>query len=127
MSTDFINQPLNDLVTKVFKSLEFIILSPRQVLNHPLANSRLSYVLKREDSTSELIGVIIRDWKRIVGVGQIHKAEELTLECPGLTHVLIVSSLGFSYSAARLAEKVGIGLISRGELVSLSQNRVEII
>ncbi len=127
MSTDFINQPLNDLVKKVFKTLEFIILRPKHVLNHPLANSRLSYVLKREDSTSEIIGVIIRDWKRIVGVGQIHKAEELILECPDLTRVLIVSSLGFSYSATRLAEKVGIGLISRGELVSLLQNRVEII
>lgn len=127
MSTDFINQPLKDLVTKVFRSLEFIILRPKHVINHPIANSRLSYVLRREDSKSELIGVIIRDWKRIVGVGQIHKAEELILECPELTRVLIVSSLGFSYSATRLAEKVGIGLMSRGELVSLLQNKVEMI
>ncbi len=130
MTPDFISQPLFDLTKTVFEALQFITLHPMQVLKHPLADSRLSFVLKRVDTNSkksEYIGVIIRDWKRIVGVGQIHKAEQLLQACPDLNRVLIVSSLGFSYSASRLAEKVGIGLISRGQLVSLLQKRIEVL
>ncbi|MFX1286623.1 MAG: restriction endonuclease [Promethearchaeota archaeon] len=127
MQADFINKPLNDLVLTVFEALEFVTLHPMQVLKHPLADSRLSYVIKRLKQKSELVGVIIRDWKRVVGVGQIHKAEELLQACPDLSRVLIISSMGFSYSAKRLADKVGIGLMSRGELVSLLQKRVEIL
>ncbi len=129
MQADFINKPLKDLALTVFEALEFVTLHPMQVLKHPLADSRLSYVVKRlkqnPSQKSELIGVIIRDWKRVVGVGQIHKAEELLKACPKLSRVLIISSMGFSYSATRLAEKIGIGLMSRGELVSLLQKRVE--
>ena len=131
MPADFINQKLHDLVITVFTALEFVILHPMQVLKHPLADTRLSYVLKRVRQNpmrkSEYIGVIVRDWKRVVGVDQIHKAEELLQACPQLSRVLIISSMGFSYSATRLAEKAEIGLISRGELVSLLQKRVEII
>ena len=127
MSIDFINQPLKDLTKTVFESLQFVVHHPMQILKYNLAESRLSYVITRVESKSEYTGIIIRDWKRIVGVGQIHKAEELLHDCPELSRVLIISSMGFSYSAARLAEKVGIGLISRGELVSLSQKRVEIL
>ncbi|UCG90001.1 MAG: restriction endonuclease [Candidatus Heimdallarchaeota archaeon] len=132
MQADFINKPLNDLVLTVFAALEFVTLHPMQVLKHPLADSRLSYVVKRvkhnpSQKKSEFIGVIIRDWKRVVGVGQIHKAEELLQACPKLSRVLIISSMGFSYSAKRLADKVGIGLMSRGELVSLLQKRVEVL
>lgn len=130
MVIDFINEPLINLVKIVFEALDgFVTLHPMQVLKHPLADSRLSFVLTRVGSKSktEYIGVIIRDWKRTVGVGQIHKAEELLQTCPKLNRVLIVSSLGFSYSASRLAKKVGIGLISRGELVSLFQKRVQLL
>ena len=130
MAPNFMSQPLFDLAKTVFEALQFITLHPMQVLKHPMADARLSYVLARVDPNSkkmEYIGVIIRDWKRIVGVGQIHKAEELVQACPDLNRVLIVSSLGFSYSASRLAEKVGIGLMSRGQLVSLIQKRIEVL
>ncbi|MFX0122441.1 MAG: restriction endonuclease [Candidatus Hodarchaeota archaeon] len=125
MTNDFINLPLNNLVTMVFEGLGFITLHPMQVLTHQLADCRLTFVLKRVNSKSEYIGVIVRDWKRVVGVGQIHKAEELLQACPELSRVLIVSSMGFSYSATRLAKKVDISLISRGELVSLLQRGIE--
>ena len=82
MTIDFMNQSLNDLVSTVFEGLGFITLHPMQVLTHPLADSRLSFVLRRVNSKSEYVGVIIRDWKRVVGVGQIHKAEELIQACP---------------------------------------------
>ncbi|MFX1506464.1 MAG: restriction endonuclease [Promethearchaeota archaeon] len=127
MISDFINQPLKDLVTTVFEGLGFVTLHPMQVLTHPLADCRLNFVLKRINTKTEYIGVIIRDWRRVVGVGQIHKAEELLQTCPEISRVIIVSSMGFSYSATRLAEKIGIGLISRGELVSLLQRGIEAI
>ena len=127
MTSDFINQPLKDLVTTVFEGLGFITLHPMQVLTHPLADCRLNFVLKRINTKTEYIGVIVRDWRRVVGVGQIHKAEELLQTCPEISRVIIVSSMGFSYSATRLAEKVGIGLVSRGELVSLLQRGIEAI
>ncbi|MFW9905162.1 MAG: restriction endonuclease [Candidatus Thorarchaeota archaeon] len=121
------NQSLKDLVTTVFEGLGFITLHPMQVLTHPLADCRLNFVLKRINTKTEYIGVIVRDWRRVVGVGQIHKAEELLHTFPEISRVIIVSSMGFSYSATRLAEKVGIGLVSRGELVSLLQRGVEAI
>ncbi|MFX1515800.1 MAG: restriction endonuclease [Promethearchaeota archaeon] len=126
MTKDFINQPLNDLVITVFEGLGFITLHPMQVLTHPLADSRLNFVLKRVNSKSDYIGVIVRDWKRVVGVDQIHKAEELIQACPDiLSRVMIASAKGFSYSASRLAEKIGIGLISKGELISILQRGIE--
>ena len=125
MSEDFIKLSLNDLVTTVFEGLGFITLHPMQVLKHPLADCRLSYILKRVNSKPEFIGVILRDWKRVVGVDQIHKAEELIQACPDISRIMIVSTKGFSFSATRFAKKVGIGLISRGELISILQKGFE--
>jgi hypothetical protein len=126
MSTDLLTKPLPELVQNTFEALGFVTHHPMRVLKHPLADSRLSFVVTQVNSKPEYTGVIVRDWKRIVGVGQIHKAEELLQTCPGLHKILIVSSMGFSYSATRLAEKVGIGLLSKGELISLLMKRIEI-
>ena len=117
---------LNDLVLPVFETIGFVTHHPMQMLKHHLADSRLSYVLTRPESKSEYIGVTICDWKRIVGIGQINKIEELLQVCPELNQVLIVSSMGFSHSARKTAEKNNkICLISRKELVSLMLQRLE--
>ncbi len=121
-------KPLIDLVVTTFETIGFVTHHPMQILKHNLADSRLSYVLSQVDSKSEYIGVIIRDWKRIVGVGQIHKAEELLHVCPELNQVIIISSMGFSRSARRIAEKdKRFILISRRELISLMLKRLEIL
>ena len=127
MTSDILQKSLPDLVKLSFENLGFITLHPMQILKHPLADSRLSMVLKQLGNKSGYIGVIVRDWKRIVGVGQVHKAEELLQTCPEITQIIIVSSMGFSYSATRLAQKTNINLISRGELISLMIKQVEII
>ncbi|MFX0182742.1 MAG: restriction endonuclease [Candidatus Hodarchaeota archaeon] len=131
MSLDLHTQPLSKLVNSFFDSLGFVSLHPALVSEHPLVDSRLTHVLKQPESTPKknkgYIGVIVRDWKRIVGVGQIHKAEELLQACPKLEKVLIISSMGFSYSATRLAERIGIGLLSRGELISFLLKRIEVL
>ena len=126
MSADLLTKPLPELVQNTFETLGFITHHPMRVLKHPLADSRLSFAIRQINSKSKYTGVIVRDWKRIVGVGQIHKAEELLQSCPELEKILIVSSMGFSYSATRLAEKAGIGLLSKGELISLLMKRIEI-
>lgn len=130
MSFDIHTQPLSKLTQNFFESMGFITLHPALALNNPLADSRLSYVLKSlNKSENGYIGVIVRDWKRVVGVGQVHKAEELLERLnPELTKILIVSSMGFSYSATRLADKIGrVGLLSRGQLISLLLKRIEVL
>jgi hypothetical protein len=118
---------LVNLVATVFENIGFVTHHPMQMLKHPLADSLLSYVLTRPDSKSEFIGVIVRDWKRIVGIAQIHKTEELLQVCSELTQVIIISSMGFSKSAQRLAEKrEKITLISKKELISLMLKQLEI-
>ena len=126
MSKPLLSKPLPELVQDTFETLGFITHHPMRVLKHPLADSRLSFVVTQVNSKPEYTGVIVRDWKRIVGVGQIHKAEELLQSCPELDKILIVSSMGFSYSATRIAEKIGIGLLSKRELISLLVKRIEI-
>ncbi|UCG03254.1 MAG: restriction endonuclease [Candidatus Heimdallarchaeota archaeon] len=119
---------LINLVATVFETIGFVTHHPMQMLKHPLADSMLSYVLTRPDSRSEYIGVIVRDWKRIVGLGQIHKTMELLQVCPKLNQVIIVSSMGFSSEAKHIAEKrENINLISKRELISLMLKQLEIL
>ena len=118
---------LLDLVVTAFETIGFVTHHPMQILKHPLADSRLSYILTRVESKSEYIGVIVCDWKRIVGIGQICKTEELLHACPELNQVLIISSMGFSRAALLIAEKRRkIGLISKKELISLMLKHLEI-
>ncbi|UCG90002.1 MAG: restriction endonuclease [Candidatus Heimdallarchaeota archaeon] len=118
---------LLDLVVTVFETIGFVTHHPMQILTHPLADSRLSYILTRINSKSEYIGVIVCDWKRIVGIGQICKTEELLHTCPELNQVLIVSAMGFSRAAKHLVEKrKKISLISKRELISLMLKQLEI-
>lgn len=119
---------LVNLVATVFETIGFVTHHPMQILKHPLADTLLSYVLTRPDSKSEYIGVIVRDWKRIVGVGQIYKAEELLQVCSELNQVIIISSMGFSRSARRLVGKgKKLSLISKRELISLMMKQLEIL
>ncbi|MFX1286622.1 MAG: restriction endonuclease [Promethearchaeota archaeon] len=119
-------KPLLDLVVTVFESIGFVTHHPMQILTHPLADSQLSYILTRIDSKSEYIGVTVCDWKRIVGVGQICKTKDLLHTCPELNQVLIISSMGFSRAALRIAEKTNkIGLISKRDLISLMLKHLE--
>lgn len=61
------------------------------------------------------IGVIIKDWTRSIGVNSVIKAEHDAEEA-GLNTVLVVGNQ-FSLQARGMANRMGIRLISRGELV----------
>ncbi len=127
MSNDLLVKSLLDLVKISFENLGFITLHPMQVSKNPVADARLSYVLKQVGTNTDYVGVMVCDWKRIVGVGQINKAKELMQACPEFGGVLIVSSMGFSKSAIRNAEEKKINLISRRELISLTLKHLEIL
>ncbi|MFW9853575.1 MAG: restriction endonuclease [Candidatus Thorarchaeota archaeon] len=128
MSIDYQTLNLEQLFLTAFEGMGFQFTHPALITDNPIADSRLSYVLTHQNSQNELIGVIIRDWKRNVGVGQVHKAEELLQACPKLTKIIIISCMGFSYSAKRLADQTTvISLISRGELISFLLNRFEFL
>ncbi|MFX1515801.1 MAG: restriction endonuclease [Promethearchaeota archaeon] len=122
------SRSLDNLVATVFETIGFVTHHPMQMLTHPLADSLLSYVLTRPNSNSKYIGVIIRDWKRIVGKGQLHRALELLQLCPKINQVFIISSMGFSGAAKHIAKnRKEITLISKKELISLMLKQLEIL
>jgi hypothetical protein len=119
---------LVNLVATVFETLGFVTHHPMQILKHPLADSLLSFVLTRPDSKSEYIGIIVRDWKRIVGKRQVYRAMELLEVCPKLNQVILVSSMGFSCAAKNTSDnRENITLISKKELISLMLKQLEIL
>jgi hypothetical protein len=125
MTMNILSNNLQELTVTVFESLGFSTHHPALIFKHPLADSHLSLVLKIPN-TNDFVGVVVRDWKRIVGVSQIHKTEELLLKCPEISSLMIVSSMGFSAAAKKLANKVGINLVVKKELIELLLKRIEL-
>ncbi|MHA1542946.1 MAG: restriction endonuclease [Candidatus Hodarchaeales archaeon] len=125
MTMNILSRNLHELVVTVFESLGFTTIHPALVFRHPLADSRLSLVLKLPN-TNDFVGIIIRDWKKIVGISEIHRAEELLLKCSEIPKIIIVSSMGFSSAAKQQAERVGLDLVTRKEIISLLVKRIEL-
>ncbi|MHA2345110.1 MAG: restriction endonuclease [Candidatus Hodarchaeales archaeon] len=124
MTMNILSNNLQELTVTVFESLGFSTHHPALIFNHPLADSRLNLVLKLPN-TNDFVGIIIRDYKRIVGVGQINRAEELLVKCPEIDKLIIVSSMGFSITAKQQAAKIDVKLVTKKELISLLVSRVE--
>jgi len=125
MTMNILSRNLQDLVVTIFESLGFSTHHPALVYRHPLADSRLSLVLKLPN-TNDFVGIIVRDWKRTVGISEIHRAEELMLKCSEIPKIMLVSSMGFSSAAKQQAEKAGIDLLTRKEIISLLIKRIEL-
>ena len=124
MTMNILSNNLQELTVTTFESLGFSTHHPALIFINPLADSRLDLVLKLPN-TNDFVGIIIRDYKRIVGVGQINRAYELTTKCPEIKKLMLVSSMGFSSTAKQQAEKLGISLVTKKDLISLLINRVE--
>jgi hypothetical protein len=125
MTMNILSRNLQELVVTIFESLGFSTHHAALVFRHPLADSRLSLVLKLPN-TNDFVGIIIRDWKKIVGISEIYRAEELMLKCSEIPKILLVSSMGFSSAAKQQAERVGIDLITRKEIISLLVKQIEL-
>lgn len=67
------------------------------------------------------IGVVIKDWTRSIGVNSVIKAEHDAEEA-GLNDVILVGNR-FSLQAKGMAQRMGIRLISKGELVVTYQEQ----
>lgn len=124
MTMNILSNNLQELTVTTFESLGFSTHHPALIFINPHADARLDLVLKLPKA-NDFVGIIIRDYKRIVGVGQINRAQDLLVKCPEINKLMIVSSMGFSSAAKQQAEKLGISLVTKKELISLLVERVE--
>ncbi|MHA1993585.1 MAG: restriction endonuclease [Candidatus Hodarchaeales archaeon] len=124
MTMNILADNLQELTVTVFESVGFSTHHPALIFKHPLADSWLSLVVKIPNTT-DFVGVAIKDFKRVVGIRQIRCGEELLLKCPEISRLIVVSSMGFSTAAKKLAEQLDISLITKNELISMLINRIE--
>lgn len=105
---------------KGFTTREKIRLRGKSGQNHDF-NMLLSQSGDKEKNAENLedigYGVLIKDWKRSIGVNVIIKFDQM-IEDSGLEGGIIVGN-DFSANAQNFAKKCGIVSYSRGELVSL--------
>ncbi|MHA1977456.1 MAG: restriction endonuclease [Candidatus Hodarchaeales archaeon] len=125
MTMNILSDNLQELTVTVFESLGFSTHHPALVFEHPLADSWLNLVVKIPN-TADFVGVAIKDFKRVVGIRQIRCAENLLNKCPEISQLIIVSSMGFSTAAKRLADELDISLVTKNELISMLINRIEL-
>ena len=125
MTMNILSDSLQELTVTVFESLGFSTHHPALIFQHPLADSRLNLVVKLPNST-DFVGVAIRDFKRVVGIRQIRCVEELIVTCPEISKLIVVSSMGFSSAAKKLAEELDISLATKNELISMLVKRIEL-
>ncbi|MHA2238121.1 MAG: restriction endonuclease [Candidatus Hodarchaeales archaeon] len=78
---------------------------------------RWDYVIQN-GADPEGIGIIIKDWKRAVGVDIIIRAEQLMKASRYISKVLLVSN-HFSDPARSLAEKIGIMLLTKMDIIDI--------
>ena len=82
-----------------------------------VSNRRWDFVIQN-DSDKESIGITIKDWKRAVGVDIVIRAEQMMKACRYVSKVLVVSNY-FSDPARSLAEKIGIFLLTKNDMVEI--------
>lgn len=73
---------------------------------------------------NEGIGVIIKDWKRAVGVDIIIRAEKIMKNNRFLSKMLVVTNF-FSDPARSLAEKISIFLLTRNDLIRILSSDIK--
>lgn len=80
-------------------------------------DKRLDLIIQNGDE-NEGIGVIIKDWKRAVGVDIIIRAEKVMKNSRFISKILIVTNF-FSDPARSLAEKIRIFMLTRNDLIQI--------
>ena len=80
---------------------------------------KFAYVLRKPSGSkaTEEIGVLIRDWKRSVGVDVLIKTDQIA-EATGIKKIMVLGNM-FSANARTFAKSRGILLLSRSDLVSM--------
>lgn len=80
-------------------------------------NDDVSFVIK-PNGGDEYIGVIIKDWKRSIGITVVIRAEKIMNNNNLLTRMVVVTNT-CSDPAYALGERIGIPVLTRNELVDL--------
>ncbi len=128
-----INQPksdlnevqLRDLIRTFFQWKSFSVQESVSIPGNS-GNHEFDFLLS-SGSESPQIGVLLKDWGRTCGVNVILQFEQVVKDARPNVHQGMLVANQFSSSARSLAEKAGILLLSRGELVSIFRNqRIEI-
>ena len=81
------------------------------------SNRRWDFVIQN-GADNEGIGITIKDWRRAVGVDIIIRAEKLMKSSRFITKVLLISN-HFSDPARSLAERIGIVLLTKNDLIEI--------
>ena len=84
---------------------------------HRHGDSRIDLLIQNGDE-EECVGVVIKDWKRAVGVDIVIRAEQILKDNRFLAKILIVANF-FSDPARSLAERIGIFLLTRNDLMRI--------
>ena len=86
-------------------------------------DDEIDFVIQNGDE-NEGIGVIIKDWKRAVGVDIIIRAEKVMKNTRFLSKMLVVTNY-FSEPARSLAEKIRIFLLTRNDLIRILSSGIK--
>lgn len=90
---------------------------------HHHGDSQIDLIIQNGEE-NEGIGVIIKDWKRAVGVDIIIRAEKIMKNSRVLSKMLIVTNL-FSDPARSLAERIRIFLLTRNDLIRILSSGIK--
>ncbi|MFX0122791.1 MAG: restriction endonuclease [Candidatus Hodarchaeota archaeon] len=86
-------------------------------------DDEIDLVIQNGDE-NEGIGVIIKDWKRAVGVDIIIRAEKVMKNTRFLSKMLVVTNY-FSDPARSLAERIRIFLLTRNDLIRILSSGIK--
>jgi len=116
---DLKNATLTELVKKFWRLKGFLVEKDFKLRGINGDTYTFPYVLRKTSGTksTEEIGVLVRDWKRSVGVDVLIKSDQLA-EATGIEKIMVVGNR-FSANARNFAQARGILLLSRSELMSL--------
>ncbi len=93
------------------------------MIDSSYVNDEISFAIQNGDE-NEGIGVLIKDWKRAVGVDIVIRAEKVMKNSRFLSKMLVVTNY-FSEPAQSLAEKIRIFLLTRNDLIRILSSGIE--
>lgn len=113
MKNDFELLGLKELTLEYCRQRDLVVDQNK----HHQADQRVDLIIQNGDE-KEGIGVIIKDWKRAVGVDIIIRAEKIMKNSRFISKILIVTNF-FSDPARSLAEKIRIFMLTRNDLIQI--------
>lgn len=123
-SDQFTEKSLRDLAIQFLNSNKFVYEEKVTHEGNSGQEHRLDFIIRGQGkqakaaNDSPKTGIILRDYRKSLGADGICSVERLLRDCPDVTKVVVMAN-DFSVPARNLAERCGVPVISRGELVSM--------